>query len=88
MYNSNDVLLEEIRTLRLKLQTAEENAKQQREMKHKARQQRDKVTGRINALTAALECLQYAAYLEKGLSANLDKVLADSLVIHNAIGDE
>jgi hypothetical protein len=44
--------------------------------------------GRINQLEAALDCLQFAAHLNPGVCANLDKTLADTLVIHNNMQDE
>ncbi len=44
--------------------------------------------GRINQLEAALDCLQFAAHLNAGQCKNLDKALADSLVIHNNAPDE
>lgn len=44
--------------------------------------------GRINQLEAALDCLQYAALLNAGSCENLDRVLADTLSIHNNIQDE
>lgn len=44
--------------------------------------------GRINQLEAALDCLQFAAHLNKGQCENLDRVLAETLVIHNNAPEE